>query len=249
MGIELAASLAWFARDVAFRHLKPHRGIHITLVEAQDRLLPHFEPGFGLRAKRYLSKLGITIRLKTHLTWDRYQKARLNGQKVPAETVIWAAGVTPHALIQSMTGLRQDTHGRVLVDASIGAIDVPGVWAAGDCAAVFDAGVMSSAVAHGRHLARAIDARRHGRLAPPYFPLRREFILQLGPRDGIGLVHGQYVEGILAIVHKRIHELRYFLSILPLGSAMRTFISRGEVVEEGERLGYRPSGRRQKVRS
>src|SRR4029077_16296523 len=57
-----------------------------------------------------------------------------DGKSIPASTLIWTAGVKPSPVIATLPCEKE--HGRLLVSEFLAVTGVPGLWAAGDCAAV-----------------------------------------------------------------------------------------------------------------
>ena len=102
------------------------------------------------------------------------QGVQLGSQHLAARTVIWAAGVAASPLGRSLdTPL--DRAGRVMVAPDLSVPGHPEIFAAGDLAAVPQAGgrpvpgVAPAAKQMGRHIARVIDAGLAGKPAPAPF--------------------------------------------------------------------------------
>src|SRR5690606_17270250 len=89
-------------------------------------------------------------------------------KKIPAATVLWAAGVRASSLGETL-GVPLDSGGRVIVDQSL---NVPGydeVFCVGDMAACTDAqgrsvpGVAPAAMQQGKFVARQVERRLQGK--------------------------------------------------------------------------------------
>ena len=86
------------------------------LVEATPRVLPEIDAGLAEYACGELRGRGIDIRLGTTLSRVEADRVELStGEWLPARTVVWTAGVTPHPSLRSMQ-LPLDERGRVPVD-------------------------------------------------------------------------------------------------------------------------------------
>ena len=59
-----------------------------------------------------------------------------NGTSISAATLIWTAGAKPSPVVESLACPKE--RGRILVDDCLAVAGIPGLWAAGDCAAVPD---------------------------------------------------------------------------------------------------------------
>jgi len=57
-----------------------------------------------------------------------------DGTSIPAATLIWTAGVKPSRSLHQLPCEKE--RGRLLVSEFLAVTGVPGLWAAGDCAAV-----------------------------------------------------------------------------------------------------------------
>jgi NADH dehydrogenase len=168
-GVELAGALAEIshhslARD--FRHFDPGSA-RIMLVEAGPSILSAFPPKLGDAARRDLAKLGVGVLTDSPVTDVSDGTVTVRGEKVEAQTVLWAAGVAASPLGATL-GAPLDRAGRVLVEADL---TIPGhkeVFVIGDLA-TFNGpdgrqlpGVAQVALQMGRHAARNIDRALKG---------------------------------------------------------------------------------------
>jgi NADH dehydrogenase len=131
-GVEMAGALAELKRgplhnDMA--HAAEH--IDIYLIEAGARILPMFSEGLSARATRDLQKLGVHVRTNTAV---REIKSRTivvkEGEPIPAEVTIWAAGVkgepTASILNLPLSGTR------IASGPTLQVTNYPHIWAIGD---------------------------------------------------------------------------------------------------------------------
>ena len=99
-GVELAGALGEIANDTLkrdFRSIDPTQA-RIILVEAMDRVLPPYPPDRSASAERQLERLGVDGPDGTRVVDidDRSVPARRSAtteERIPARTVLWAAGV------------------------------------------------------------------------------------------------------------------------------------------------------------
>ena len=94
-GVELAGTIAELAHHTLaadFRRIDP-RSATITVVEAGTRLLPYLLESLSDYARQSLEKLGVEIRLGTPVTHCDGEGVTIDGDRIAAATVIWAAGV------------------------------------------------------------------------------------------------------------------------------------------------------------
>ncbi|WP_371480115.1 NAD(P)/FAD-dependent oxidoreductase [Kitasatospora sp. NBC_00315] len=119
-----------------------------VLVEATDRILTEAGahgsgPGLAAHTLAELRDRSVDVRLSTTLESAVDGLMTLSdGSRFAARTLVWTAGVRPAPLLRE-TDLPLDAEGRVRCLPSLQALGpdgapLPGVWAAGDCAAVPD---------------------------------------------------------------------------------------------------------------
>ena len=146
-GVEALAELQGLADEaVRFHPALEEAELRWVLVEATGRILPELDGRLGQWTLRALRQRGVDVRLHTRLASAAHGTVRLDdGTELAAGTLVWAAGVRPSPLGEA-SGLPDDEAGRIEVGADLAVTGVPGVFAAGDIAAVPDlAGPVSSA--------------------------------------------------------------------------------------------------------
>ncbi len=182
-GVELAGALAEIANDTLrhdFRSINPAHA-RILLLEGTDRVLPAFPPDLGAAAERDLVKLGVRCRTGTTVTDLNAGGVTVrtgNGVEfIPSKTVLWAAGVQASNLGQILAeraGAPLDRSGRLIVQPDLTVPGHPEIFAIGDLANFSHQtgkplpGVAPVAMAEGRYVARAIQARLRGERPPPF---------------------------------------------------------------------------------
>jgi NADH dehydrogenase len=191
-GIELTATLAEISRQELrrnFRHFDASSA-RILLVQRGPRILPTFHPSLSQHAQRELQRLGAEVLLESEVTSVTPRCVMVSDRRIPARTVIWAAGVTASPLGRSL-GVPLDRAGRVLVECDL---SVPGhqeVFVVGDLAAVERAdgstipGVASAALQQGRHVASNIERLLRGEPTLPFRYVDRGMLAAIGRGSAI----------------------------------------------------------------
>ena len=168
-GVELAGSLGEMSRFTLakdFRRIDP-TAARVLLVEAGPRILPMFSDASSARAVRDLESLGVEVRVDHLVTGVDSAGVVLGEERIPARTVLWAAGVQASGLNQQL-GQELDRNGRVSVGPTLSLPDHPEVLVAGDQARVTGAGeavlpgVAPVAMQQGAYLAERIRALATG---------------------------------------------------------------------------------------
>jgi NADH dehydrogenase len=101
----------------------------------------------GKFAQKKLAERGVDFVLKARLIGTKAdvaggERAKAeHGKKtkevslIPTETFVWTAGNKSHPVLQTL-GLPLNRRGQIKVNTKLAVPDVPGLWAAGDCAEV-----------------------------------------------------------------------------------------------------------------
>jgi NADH dehydrogenase len=131
-GVEMAGALAELKRgplknDMA--HAADHMDIY--LIEAGPRILPMFSEKLSARAESDLHKLGVFVKTNTAVREIKPRQIIIKeGEPIPAEITIWAAGVkgepTAGLLNLPIVGSRIDT------DENLEVNHYPNIWTIGD---------------------------------------------------------------------------------------------------------------------
>ena len=178
-GVEMAGAIAEVARRTLqhdFRRIDP-RTSRIVLIEAGPRLLPTFPQALSDYARRSLQAMGVEVELNRKVIGCDAHGVTLDGGRVEAATVIWAAGVVASPAAKWLDAPR-DGAGRIKVNPDL---SVPGhqeIFAVGDTALVVQQnskpvpGIAAAAKQMGHYVGGVIAARIRGRSAPGAFVYR-----------------------------------------------------------------------------
>lgn len=175
-GVEMAGAIAEVARRTLqhdFRRIDP-RTSRIILIEAGPRLLPTFPAPLADYATRSLRGMGVEIALGRAVTGCDAEGVSLDGSRIEAATVIWAAGVVASPAAEWI-GAEPDRAGRIKVNADLTVPGRPEIFAVGDTASVVAGdgrpvpGIAPAAIQMGNYVAKVIAARVQERPAPPPF--------------------------------------------------------------------------------
>jgi len=154
----------------------------VILVEGADRLLPAMSESASRGAYDALTRMGVEVHLSTFITRMDDQAVYAGEERIPAENVIWAAGVCAVPLADRV-GSEQDRQGRLVVEPDCALPGHPDVFVVGDLAAQRSArdgtpvpGVAQGAIQMGDFVGRIIagelaadlPTRHEGRAAFSY---------------------------------------------------------------------------------
>jgi NADH dehydrogenase len=175
-GVELAGAIAELAHRSLrgdFRHISV-ASTRIVLVEALPRLLNTFPESLSAKAARKLERLGVEVRTGERVEQVDAAGVVVEGARIDAATVIWAAGVTASPAGRWI-GAETDRAGRVVVNGDLSVPGHPEIFVLGDTASATGEdgkplpGVAPVAMQQGRYVGKAIRARVEGREQPHPF--------------------------------------------------------------------------------
>ncbi|MGH9529511.1 MAG: NAD(P)/FAD-dependent oxidoreductase [Terriglobales bacterium] len=135
VGVEMASTLAEMSRIALahdFRHIDP-RTARILLYEAGPRILPTYPEVLSRKAQRHLESLGVEVSTNARVTGVDSDGIVVSGQRVPAGTVLWGAGVVASPAGRWL-GAETDKSGKIMVEPDLSVRDHPEVFAIGDTA-------------------------------------------------------------------------------------------------------------------
>ncbi len=243
-GTELAAELHRTTREVVafgLDRIDPERDIHITLIEAADRILPALPPRISDATIRLLRSLRVDVTTNSKVTEVRADGVQLaDGGFIPSELVIWCAGVKGPDVLSRLDGLETNRIGQLVVTPTLRTTRDPDIFAIGDCAACPLPGGAGDVppraqAAHqeASHLVKQLPRRLRGEPPNPY--VYRDFgsLVSLG-RSTVGNLMGFlvgknfFIEGYFArLMYRSLYKMHeaalHGLANVTLGTIARTF--------------------------
>lgn len=137
-GTELSAELHSSLRGlVAFGldKIVPEKDIIITLIEASARILPALPERMSNAVASTLRDLNVDIKTNARVTEVTKDGVKLaNGEFIPAELVVWAAGVKGPKVLQNLDGLETSKSNTLVVRPTLQTTLDDNIFAIGDCA-------------------------------------------------------------------------------------------------------------------
>jgi NADH dehydrogenase len=214
-GVELAGTLGEIAQHTLsqeFRSIDPSEA-RILLVEGLDRVLPPYPAKLSAAAALALERRKVTVRTDTRVVAiDAGSVTVKSGEateRIPARTVVWAAGVRASPLGRALadaSSVKLDAAGRVLVEPDLTIAGHPEVFVIGDLATFTHQtgkplpGVAQVAMQQGRYVADLIRRRVSGDTTErPFHYQNRGDMAVLGRGSAVADVFGRLrVSGFFA---------------------------------------------------
>ena len=187
------------------------------MIEAGPQILPELDPKLAAYAAERLRERGIELRTSTRI--DRLEDNLVHlsdGEAVPAETVVWTAGVQASPLATTF-GVPVDARGRIKVDRALRVEGVADAWAGGDVAAVPDRDTAMGtspptaqhALRQARVLAANVAATLEGGRLKPFRYANKGMLCSLGHYRGVANPLGVHITGFPAWFLHRTYHLLY----------------------------------------
>jgi len=192
-GVELCGALAELIEKVLARDFKnlDVRQARVVLVEMSDRVLGSLSSWASDQALRELHLRGVEVQLGTAITAVEPDEVHLaDGTVIRARTVVWTAGVKANPLGEVL-GLERTKQGRVVVDGDLSVRGHPEVFVIGDLAAADGPDgrphpqLAPVAMQGGRHAARTILRRMHGKRSQPFHYRDKGTMATIGRRSAV----------------------------------------------------------------
>jgi NADH dehydrogenase len=206
-GVELAGALGEISRYTLardFDNIDP-TWAKIYLLEAGPRILPMFPERLARKAVTSLNRLGVRVRTGAMVTGVDEHGVLLGEERIPAHTVLWAAGVTASPLGKTL-GVALDRAGRVPVEQDLSVPGHPEVFVIGDLATLPGPdgnpypGVAQVAIQQGKCAAANIRRRIAGEVTQPFHYIDYGNMATIGRNRAIADLRGLHLGGFPAWV-------------------------------------------------
>jgi NADH dehydrogenase len=204
-GVEITGALNDFVRDTLRHYPELNEDlVRVIVVHPGAFLLPELGEELGRYTELKLRERNVEIIKGARIaSYDGSVVVLNDGTSIPAETLIWTAGVKPSPVIELLPCKKE--RGRLLVDEFLRVPGVPGLWAAGDSAAVpdgktgtFHPPTAQHGLRQGRVAARNIEATILGRPPTPFVYSTQGQLATIGRRTGVAKVFGLKFSGFFA---------------------------------------------------
>jgi NADH:ubiquinone reductase (H+-translocating) len=219
-GVELAAELHKSMRDLASYNLDRidfDMHIKIDLIEAAPRILPALPESLATRTAEVLRGLGVKIRTGTRVTAVRAGEIVLDtGEVLPAEMIVWAAGIKAPDFLRDLDGLETDKLNRLVVRPTMQTTRDDDIFAIGDCANCVLPGSdqplpprAQTARQEADYMVKVVKARLRGAPLPQFKYRDLGSLVSLAHYNTLGVVLNDLkLEGLFArLAYRSLHQM------------------------------------------
>ena len=230
-GVEYACELPGFLKKLSKKYGFDLREVKITVVQGGPELV-----GLGQEVSRItmarFKKLGIEALCNARIGGYADNKLEITSKdstekkQIPADVLIWTAGIQTNPLLQQFPILHES--GCVDVEPNLEATHYPKVYAGGDNAAIFDVShhamlpkLGALAVQQAPIIAHNIWADIAKKPQKAYVPKHKGFIISLGGKFFLYHSERTTLSGIFPWLKRRKFDFWYFHSLLPFWKALK----------------------------
>ena len=253
-GVELAGALSEMRKYVLPRDYPgiDFKNMNIYVVEGLDRVLPLMSPQASRKSHGYLQELGIVVKLNTRVeSYDGEVVKFSDGNEIPTQTLIWAAGVT--GIIIAGIPPEAIVGGRILVNEFNQVMGLDNIFAIGDIALMRSKkypkghpGIAQPAIQQGIHLAQNLNRLFCNKPMKPFNYFDKGTLAIIGRSRAVADLPGNiHLSGFLAWMTWLIVHIYYSIGFRNKLVVLSNWIYRFFTYQRGNRLIIRPFVRKE----
>jgi NADH:ubiquinone reductase (H+-translocating) len=209
-GVELAAELHKTTRElVAFGldTIDAEKDIKISVIEAANRVLAGLPERFSEATDALLKGLGVQVRTGARVTQVQPNGVLLeSGELIPAELIVWAAGVKAPDFLKCIDGLETNRINQLVVTPTLQTTRDENIFAFGDCTSCPWLGTdrtvpprAQAAHQQASHLYKSLRNRLSGKPLKPFQYHDFGSLVSLGEYSTVGSLMGGLIGGSIMI--------------------------------------------------
>jgi NADH dehydrogenase len=209
-GVELSAELHRTTRQViayGLDRIDPDKDLRLNLIEAGDRVLPALPERLSEATAKLLDKLGVRVHTSARVAEVIANGVRLaDGRIIPAELVVWAAGIKAPDFLKDLAGLETNRINQLLVTPTLQTTRDEKIFAIGDCSSCpwpekkgFVPPRAQAAHQQATHVAKQIGRLLAGKPLRPYHYTDFGSLVSMGEYTTVGNMMGALIGGSLMV--------------------------------------------------
>ncbi|HET8884498.1 MAG TPA: FAD-dependent oxidoreductase [Candidatus Saccharimonadales bacterium] len=226
-GVELAAALGMYLKDLRKHFSAGDSNIHVALIEAAPRVLPRMSEKSSEKALRRLEKLGVKVQTGKTVESADEDAITVSGDFMTSDTIIWTSGVANHPFYKANANhFKLAPNGRVVVDEYMQANK--DVYIIGDNAATPFTGLAQTALHDALFIAAHLKRVHENAPLVTYKAVMPPVIVPLGENWAVCEWRKLRLSGWPASLLRRAADFMGYSDMLPLGQALGVWRARKE---------------------
>jgi NADH:ubiquinone reductase (H+-translocating) len=235
-GSEFSGEAALLVKHLCAKEGKDPAKFEILVVDGGTNFLPGFPENVSEIVSKRLVFAGVKSRFQSLITNATSSAVTINNrEELECDLLVWAGGVKS-AKLKALSLLERDKKDRVAVTEFLNLRKYPRVFWAGDSALVLsDSSAKPApqtayeAIAQGNMAAKNIFRMIQKKPLVPYLSQSLRFVIPLSGKFAAYYSPNLVFSGFFGWLLRRVIDLRYFLSILPFGSALLLWFKENRV--------------------
>ena len=220
-GVEMVGELIDWVDEFAKKYDIARSEVELYNVEGLDDILPSLDKKSIKKAKKYLKKNNVHLKTGEFVTKISDNVLKLqNGEKIKANTIIWACGVESSDFAQN-SGLETSKGKRIKVNEYLQTENHPEVYGVGDNAAApwknSDSDILpalvEAAMQTGECAAVNIAADIKGTEKEEFEPNFHGIMVSIGSKYAVAEVMGMSLNGVPALIMKHMVNMYYRIEL------------------------------------
>ncbi len=213
-GVEIAAQMASYSKEFYRNNNFICRKLNIVIVNSGEHILKGIDKYLVKKSNKRLIDLGVVVKNQKKVVELTKDSVTLNcGEVIPMDFLIFAGGIESSALVHNLN-LEKNRAGYIVTNRSLQVEQQDGVFAIGDCTAIYSGDAVLAPTADTAEqmaeiCAENIENMIHNRALVEHNIKSRGLLIALGRNYAVSKVFGFYFSGYLAYVVKKLVEKVY----------------------------------------
>lgn len=218
-GVELAAAMGDYLKQICRETNRSTTGIQIDLIEAAPRILPKMKPASSQRVGKRLEKLDVNLQTGKAVESASGNSIIVSGETIDSHTVIWTSGVANNPFYKNNSQFFElARNGKIVVDEHMKVRD--DVYVIGDNAATPHSGLAQTALHDAKFVAANLQRQASGKKLKTYKAVLPVVIVPVGKKWAILEWRWIGLSGKIGAMMRRAADFIGYSDILPLGQAL-----------------------------
>jgi NADH dehydrogenase len=232
-GAEFAGELHNLVKHECLVHGKDPKNFEIMIVEGGTGLIPALPSNVTKMVGDRLSGLGVQMKFSTLITEAGGSFVVLNNkEKIDCDLLVWTGGVKSTRM-PGKSDVERDKKDRLVTTDFLNLKKMPNVFVCGDNLGFVDPATKrplpqtaQEAIKQAKLVARNIFRMVKKQAILPYVPGVNNYVIPVTGKYSIYYSYSKnlVVQGLLGWLIRRFVDLRYFMSILPFGTALKLWM-------------------------